>query len=297
LSIATLTIKECMMTRNIPGFSCFIWLVLATLPDSSRPVFAQTPSPLQEWQYSSGIVLEQLFEPVEPDWTYVAGLATEFKPLYDGSQPYRVVAGPVIDIRYRDVAFASVGEGLGLNLLRGTNYRAGIALDYDLGRRVSDDESHLHGLGDIHAAPVVKVFGSYVISKQFPLVLRLDARQFVGGAEGAVADVQAYLPLPGSSKTLVMFAGPSLTLADHRFMQTEFGVTRAQSLASGYPIFDAHGGANAAGLGFTANYFVAEHWILNVDAAFDHLLAAGNDSPITRRSLQRIVVLSAAYKF
>ena len=198
-----------MMTRNIPGFSCFIWLVLATLPDSSRPVFAQTPSPLQEWQYSSGIVLEQLFEPVEPDWTYVAGLATEFKPLYDGSQPYRVVAGPVIDIRYRDVAFASVGEGLGLNLLRGTNYRAGIALDYDLGRRVSDDESHLHGLGDIHAAPVVKVFGSYVISKQFPLVLRLDARQFVGGAEGAVADVQAYLPLPGSSKTLVMFAGPS----------------------------------------------------------------------------------------
>lgn len=285
------------MIRTSRGFSFFLCLVLAALPDASRPVFAQTPSPLQEWQYSSGIVLERLFEPVVPDWTSVVGLATEYKPLYDGSQPYRLLVGPVIDVRYRDVVFASVGEGLGVNLLRGTNYRAGIALDYDLGRRVSDDENHLHGLGDIHAAPVVKVFGSYALSKQFPLVLRLDARQFVGGAEGAVADIEAYLPLPGSSKTLVMFAGPSLTIADHRFMQTEFGVTRAQSVASGYPLFDAHGGCNAAGLGFTANYFVDEHWLLNVDAALDHLLAAGNDSPITRRSLQRIVVLSAGYKF
>jgi outer membrane scaffolding protein for murein synthesis (MipA/OmpV family) len=285
------------MTRTPSGFNGVLAIVVVMLGAASRLVFAQTPSPLQEWQYSSGNILEKLFDPQVPEWSYVLGLATEYKPLYDGSQPYRVVVGPVIDVRYRDIAFASVGEGLGVNLMRGPNYRAGIALDYDLGRHVSYDENYLHGLGNIKAAPVVKLFASYAISKQVPLVLRFDARQFVGGAEGAVADIEAYFPLPGSSETLVMFVGPSLTLADHPYMQREFGVTKGQSLASGYPIFDAHGGSDAAGLGFAATHFIDDHWLLNVNASINHLLGAANDSPITRRSLQRIVVLSGGYKF
>jgi len=32
--------------------------------------------------------------------------------------------GPVIDVRYQDLAFASVGEGIGVNVIRGDNYRA-----------------------------------------------------------------------------------------------------------------------------------------------------------------------------
>jgi outer membrane scaffolding protein for murein synthesis (MipA/OmpV family) len=285
------------MTGTALRHKFLVPIALSVLPSVSQIAFAETPSPLQEWQYSTGSVLEKLFDPNAPDWRYVVGLATEYKPLYDGSQPYRYLIGPVIDVRYRDIAFASVGEGLGVNVIRGPNYRVGIALDYDLGRHVDDDENHLRGLGDINAAPVVKVFASYVVSKQLPLVLRFDARQFVGGAEGAVADIEAYLPLPGSSKTLVMFVGPSLTLADHHYMQTEFGVTKAQSIASGYPIYDAHGGSNAIGLGFTATHFINDRWLINMDAAINHLLGSGNDSPITQRSLQRIVVLSAAYKF
>jgi hypothetical protein len=36
---------------------------------------SQTPSPLQEWQYSSGTVLEKLFEPNLPEWRVVLGAA------------------------------------------------------------------------------------------------------------------------------------------------------------------------------------------------------------------------------
>jgi outer membrane scaffolding protein for murein synthesis (MipA/OmpV family) len=285
------------MSGTASRFKCPVLIVLSTLCCASQLVLAQTPSPLQEWQYSTGRILEHLFDPEVPEWRYVVGLATEYKPLYDGSAPYRVVVGPVIDVRYRDVAFASVGEGLGVNVIRGSNYRAGIALAYDLGRLVADDESHLHGLSDIKAAPVMKVFASYVASEQLPLVLRLEARQFVGGAEGAVADIEAYAPLPGSSQTLVMFAGPSLTLADHHYMQTVFGVTKAQSLASGYTAFDAHGGSDAVGFGFAATHFINDHWLINLNAAVNHLLGSGNDSPITQRSLQHIVVLSSGYRF
>ncbi len=256
---------------------------------------SQTPSPLQEWQYSSGIILARLFEPDLPEWRVVLGAAAEAKPLYDGAQPYRVQFGPVINIRYRDIAFASVGEGLGVNIVRGENYRAGVSLGYDLGRRVSDDSTHLHGLGDIARAPVVEMFGSYVISKQFPLVLRADVRRIVGGADGFVGDVDAYLPLPGSSKTFIMFAGPSITFADRLHMQKSFGVNTSQALASGYPVYIAHGGANAVGLGFSATRFITKHWLISADAAVNRLLGSAGESPITRSKVQEVLALSVDY--
>ena len=258
-------------------------------------VWAQTPSPLQEWQYSSGIILEKMFQLNGPDWHYVLGAAADIRPLYEGAELYRKQGGPVISVRYRDIAFASIGEGLGVNLIRGANYRAGIALAYDLGRYESDDVAHLRGMGDIPRAPVIKVFGSYVISKEFPLVLRSDVRQFVGGADGLAGDVEAYMPLPGSSKKLIMFAGPSVTFADRRYLQKEFGVTMAQALASGYPVYDPHAGSDSAGIGFSATGFLTDHWLISLDTAVNHLLGSARDSPITQRTVQRVLALSVEY--
>jgi hypothetical protein len=136
-------------------------------------------------------MLEQVFEPNIPEWRFVLGAAVVSEPLYDGARPYRVEPGPVIDIRYRDIAFASVGEGLGVNILRGENYRAGVAIGYDLGRPVSEAPNHLYGLGDISAAPFIKLFAGYVISKEVPIDLRVDVRRIVGGAGGLLGDAAA----------------------------------------------------------------------------------------------------------
>jgi outer membrane scaffolding protein for murein synthesis (MipA/OmpV family) len=272
-----------------------VYLAFTLWAGAASNASAQTPSPLQEWQYSSGIVLERLFKPDLPEWRVVLGAAAEAKPLYDGAELSRVEGGPVINIRYRDIAFVSIGEGVGVNLLRGDHYRAGILLGYDLGRRVSDDIGHLHGLGDIGRAPTVEAFASYAISKEFPLVLRGDVRQIVGGADGLVADLGAYMPLPGSSRKLIMFAGPSITYADHRYLQKEFGVTPAQALASGYPIYDVHAGSDTVGVGFSVTRFITDHWLINMDTAVNHLLGSARDSPITQRTVQRALALSFAY--
>lgn len=272
--------------------TCLLLLLCAWAP---RIALAQTPSPLQEWQYSGGEILATLFEPNLPDWRFVAGVSSDVQPLYDGSKPYRVEGGPVIDIRYKDVAFLSVGEGLGVNILHGPTYRIGVALGYDLGRSVSDYESHLQGLSNISPAPVAKFFASWVLSKKFPLILRADARQFVGGADGAVGDLEAYMPLPGSSKRFVMFAGPSITFADHLYLQKEFGVNREQALASGYPEFDPHPGTNAEGVGFSATGFITKNWLINVDGAIDRLRGSAAESPITQKTVQRALDLTLAY--
>jgi outer membrane scaffolding protein for murein synthesis (MipA/OmpV family) len=266
----------------------------AVLP---RPAGAQTPAPLQEWQYSGGIALYKMYEPQTPLWQVDAGLAVEPRPLYEGSERYRALEGPVLDIRYKDLAFLSAGEGLGINIFHGDNYRAGVAIGYDMGRLEHDDLDHLKGLGDVGTSATVKLFGSYVISKAFPVVFRGDIRQYTGGAGGLEGDVEVYMPLPGSSENFVLFAGPSLTFADRSHLQTLFGVTPDQSLASGYGPYSAHSGLESAGFGISATRIVHHHWIVLANIAANRLLGSAAASPITQTRVQAVAVVGLAYNW
>jgi outer membrane scaffolding protein for murein synthesis (MipA/OmpV family) len=277
-----------------PQITVLILVLCACLPGMAS---AQTPSPLQEWQYPGGTILDKVFNPDQPDWHVVLGGAVASEPRYGGANVYRVSLAPVIDIRYRDIAFASVGEGLGVNIWHGDKSRAGIAIGYDLGRPVSDDYHHLRGLGDIAAAPVIKVFGSIVISKAFPLVLRADVRRIVGGGGGLLGDLEAFMPLPGSSRTFIMFAGPSVTFANRQYSQKVFGVSTTQALNSAYSVYNAHGGSQAVGLGFSATRFITPHWLINTDMAWNHLLGSAGDSPITQSAVQGILEFSTEYRW
>jgi outer membrane scaffolding protein for murein synthesis (MipA/OmpV family) len=277
-----------------PGLLGFTLLLGVCMPRISG---AQTPSPLQEWQYPGGTILDKVFDPDQPDWHVVLGGAVASEPRYGGSSTYRTSLAPVIDIRYRDIAFASVGEGLGWNVWHGDMSRAGIAVGYDLGRPMSDDYQHLHGLGNISAAPVVKLYGSLVVSKEFPLVLRTDVRRIVGGAGGALADVEAFMPLPGSSRGFIMFAGPSMTFSNRQYAEKVFGVSAAQSDNSRFPVYNAHGGAQAAGIGFSATKFITQHWLFNSDLAWNHLLGSATQGPITQTQVQGVLEFSTEYRW
>jgi outer membrane scaffolding protein for murein synthesis (MipA/OmpV family) len=283
------------MTRLLQQRSCLA-LVLAALTLGPGLAHSQTPSPLQEWQYSGGIILARLFEPDLPKWRRVIGVAAEVQPVYDGSHAYRITGGPVINIQYRDEAFLSTGDGIGVNILHGKHYQIGLAMAYDLGRKEKDDLANLHGMGNISAAPVAKAFGSWALSRYFPMVLRVDVRQFIGGAQGLVGDAGAYIPLPGSSKTFVMFAGPSITMATHHYLQTLYGVSPQQSLASGHPVYEIpHAGTSAAGVGFSATKFFTEHWLLNADMAINQIRGSPAHSPLVQRRTQRVLAVSMNY--
>lgn len=271
-------------------------LALILIAGNSRAVLAQTPSPLQEWQYSGGVILARLFEPDLPTWRTVLGVAAETQPVYDGSRAYRVQGGPVVNIHYKDIAFISTGEGIGYNFLHGDHYQIGVGMTYDFGRKEKEDLTNLHGMGDIGAAPVGKLYASWVVSRKFPMIMRVSARQFIGGAQGAVGDAGVYLPLPGSSRTFVMFAGPSITFATTHYLQTMYGVTPRQSEASGHPVYDIpHSGTVAAGVGFSATKFITEHWLLNLDAAINQIRGSAAHSPLMEQRTGRVIAVSVNY--
>lgn len=273
-------------------------LTLVTISWLPRAALAQTPSPLQEWQYSGGVILARLFEPDLPQWRLIAGAAADVQPIYDGARAMKVGGGPDFNVYYKDLWYLTTGNGLGYNFVRGRQYQIGLALAYDQGRTVRDDETNLRGMGDIYAAPVAKLYASVVLSKRFPLILRVAVRQYIGGAQGAAGDASVYLPLPGSSKTFVMFAGPSITMATAHYMQVEYGVDTRQSLASGHPAFYiTRPGTTDAGVGFSATKFIGKHLLINLDAAISQVRGSPARSPLIERRTQRVLALSCEYHF
>ena len=281
------------MPKSLRAVVFLILVAVAWLP---RHAQAQSESALQEWQYDGGIVLARLFEPNLPEWRLIGGAAAEVQPAYDGAAAYRVGGGPVLNVYYRDVAFFSTGEGFGYNFLRGAHYQVGIGLSYDLGRDQKLDGANLNGMGDIAAAPVAKLYGSWVLSKKFPIILRVAARQFIGGAEGAVGNASVYLPLPGSSKTFVMFAGPSITMCTAHYLQTMYGVSEAQAMASGHPEYQiTRAGTSDAGVGFSATKFIGKHLLINLDSAISQVRGTPARSPLIERKTQRVLALSFEY--
>jgi outer membrane scaffolding protein for murein synthesis (MipA/OmpV family) len=275
-------------TSRALALCCLLALACAFI-GSAR---AQTPSPLGEWQYSAGVVLKKRFDPNPPHWEYLLGFGGEYLPRFEGSDNYYFEPGPTIDIRYRDLAFFSTGEGLGVNLLRGTNYRAGLALTYDLGRN-EGNYYRLRGRTNLSPSAAPKLFIDYVI---FPVILRGDVRHNLGGVGGWIGDASVYMPVMGSNKFFV-FAGASVTLADKNYMRHAFGVDEQASLNTHLPVYTPGGGVKSAGVGTNMTYIVADHWFLDGVFAATTLLGEAGNSPTVNTKWQYAASLSVAYDF
>lgn len=272
-------------------------LTLGALAGVPTQAWAQTPSPLLEWQYSVGVPLEKLWQPKVPDWLVQLGAAATFQPRFEGSDRYHLMAGPSLDIRYKDLFFLSTGEGLGVNVVQGENWRVSVAAAYDLGRRAQDDPEELAGMGNINPAPELKVAADYAVSKTFPLVIRADIRRSFGGSNGWIGDVGAYMPLPGSTKQFFWFAGPSVTLADSKYMNSWFGVNQQQAEQSQYPYYHASAGFKSVGFGVSAVWFFQKHWFATADGALEQLVGSAANSPVTHRSTTGVADISINYQF
>jgi outer membrane scaffolding protein for murein synthesis (MipA/OmpV family) len=268
------------------------YLIAALLLFASGATFAQTPSPLAEWQYSAGRVLEPYFVDRPARWARMIGLVAEVLPKYEGAGQFRVQPGLIADVRFKDVAFLSTSEGLGVNLLRDKGTRAGVAIAFDLGRP-EDRDPALTGMGDVRPSAQVKLFGEKVF---FPAVLRVAVRQALNQRGGAVGDVSLYTPLGGSEKFFVM-AGPSVSFADADHMQTFFGVTPDQALTSGYAPYAPGAGLSDARFGFTATWLISKRWLFDTTGAAQWLLGDAAGSPLIHDSRQYVMAMTVGYQW
>jgi outer membrane scaffolding protein for murein synthesis (MipA/OmpV family) len=257
------------------------------------PAAAQTPTALTNWQLSVGELLVKQAEPV-PEWRVTLGGGIDFDPIYEGAKRYRTLPSLVFDIRYRDLFFVSDGEGLGVNILRGQNYRAGVAIGYDLGRD-HHLQHRLAGLGNVDPTAEAKIFAEYFFKA---VVLNVDLRKGIGGNSGLVGDVGFYVPLQVPFiENFYVFTGPSVTLADHEYMDSYFSVTSEQSARSIFPVFNAHAGLYKSGWGVTAIYDLSDNWWLEAEGAWQYLLGGAAASPIVEDRSEFNAGVNVIYRF
>jgi outer membrane scaffolding protein for murein synthesis (MipA/OmpV family) len=253
---------------------------------------AQTPSPFAYWQNSAGIVLRSLGGPV-PDWETVVGGGAVVLPKYQGGKQYEVLPALTLDVRYRDIAFLSTGDGLGVNVIRGDTYRAGVAIAYDLGRSQHAERS-IKGIGSIPLAPEAKIFAEAFFQ---PVVLSVDVRRAIGGTNGLVGDIGAYMPVVGN-ETLVVFVGPGVSIGDAHYMQRVFGIGTNEAIPNSlYQRYDAKAGAANVNFGTTADYTFADHWHGDLTFGYERLICSAASSPIAENKNQLGVTVQVLYDF
>ena len=226
----------------------------------------------------------------------VGGMAIVL-PRYEGSKHYRAVGIPY-------VIPAGIDDGKGRITARGLDDIRFRAFDYQgfefgplagwrVGRR-ENDADHLAGLGDIHGGVVVGGYAGYHIGWLMPFVSyhhQVTGDDTGGVLRFGVEGIKEVLP----GLRLTGIAGASY--AESTYMELFFGVTAAQSAASGLPVFNAGAGIKDLYLDLTADYQIDDHWSLKLGGRYARLLSDAANSPVIETRDQFQAMIGVSYKF
>ena len=223
-------------------------------------------------------------------WGLIVGAGAMHSPTYEGDDDTRLSILPNIQVSYGDRFFASVQEGIGHRVIKDPGFEAGPIMRVKFSRDEDgdqpfaingDDTTDLIGLGDVDTSIELGGFVAYDIG---PVTLSAEARQAVTGHEGFVADLgvkwsgRSFLFGP----PVIWSVGPRAKLVDESYNAAYFGVTPAQSLASGLPVFEAEGGLHSYGIGATAIVPFTDEWSAVIVAGYDRLEGDAADNPLVQ---------------
>lgn len=231
------------------------------------------------------------------DWAVMLGVGAAIRPTFDGSDRYRVSPIPAFSVVWRDTV-ALDATGLSISVRRET-LRVGVGLTYSLGRGADDGvfgsgDSRLAGLGDVPAALGVRGFADWRVG---PVLLGVSVvKFFADGNDGVLVDAGIGVPYRVDDR-LALNARLSATWADGSYMRDFFGVTAAQSAASGYAAYRARAGLKDVSLGLGAQYRLTAHWSVAANVRVTQLLSSARDSPLSFADRSATAMATVAYRF
>jgi outer membrane scaffolding protein for murein synthesis (MipA/OmpV family) len=230
-------------------------------------------------------------------WSLTVGALGAAAPDYEGSNDYRFLGAPLIDLRYRNIAFLSSRDGLGVSLVRIGGFTAGPLLRVRFGRD-QDDNDALKGLGDVGATVEAGFFANYRING---FNFGVKGGQGLNGGGHRGAEVRADASYNGRLAERWLFSlGPSITWASDNYMDSFFGVNQTQAARSGYGVYNPGGGFKDVGFGGSLTWRFTDQAALTAIAEVKELLNDAADSPIVNQagsSTQGFVGLALSYRF
>lgn len=232
-------------------------------------------------------------------WTTELGAAVLLNPRFQGSNRYRTLAVPYIDARFRDdqgtLLFVNVPQGIGGYLLRRgpTDNRFGVSLALAPGFASRDPED-IVGIDTFGAAAEARL---RLVYQKGAFSIETTLAQALGsGHEGGYLDLavnwQGQLGRRG-----FFSVGPSLRYGNNHYIGALYGITRAESTASGLTAFDAKQGFESFGLGGVVSVPMSSDWRLTSVVRYSQLLDDARDSSLTEDSNQAFVLVALTRRF
>lgn len=234
-----------------------------------------------------------------------AGLVLQYKPAFSGSSDFKLKPELAGFLRYGRFTITGAGgfttrrqddveRGLDAELARSEGLRVNLALRIDGGRKESASEQ-LAGMGNIRTTVRAR------LGLRWDIAPRWQAS--VAGSVDALNRVGGYVVGAGLSYTQPLDARQRLIYsasvggAGDRYLQAWYGVTPAQSSASGYPVHAPEEGLTEAGLAATWRIEIDPQWAAFAGASASLLLGGAAASPLTRQRNGWVLSSGVARRF
>lgn len=230
------------------------------------------------------------------------GGGVDVAPRYSGSDKTRVSAAQVVDYSMANGFFIGTTRGIGYgNNLGNLDYSA--ALSYRTGRKdkdvssdsISSGSDELHGMGEIKGSAIVVPGLGYKVTDW----LNLQVQGEIPVSErdnGEAVHFGISSPLYTSPHNAVTLALTGSWGSD-KYMQTYYGVSAAQSAASGFARHDAGAGIYAYSLNLDWTHRLTSRWSVLAAAGVTQLTGDAGDSPIVHRKTSPTGSLKVTYSF
>lgn len=225
-------------------------------------------------------------------WQVSIGGGLSYAPRYEGAANDRFRFMPLLDASYNNGKFfISPIRGIGYNFSDDKEIQYGVRLSIGRGRD-QDVDPHLYGMGSIRFVPEPGLFynqrvGGYYISSGIS-----------SGENGTHAELGTGYGFPLGAADRVRF-GINLNWGDNKYSQTYFGVTPAQSAASGYVLSAYDANAGATDYAITSNWVhnFDKKWFSNTGLSFKELTGSAELSPLTEKSTSVSINSLLGYRF
>ena len=223
-----------------------------------------------------------------------AGVAFIAGTGYPGANERRNLVLPLLDYQWTNGWFAGTSNGVGYEFGKRLDMQYGLRLTFDRGRD-ADRSTVLRGMGDIDIKPEAGAFFNYFVSPQ--VFLTSSLRYGAGNnGRGMVVDLGAGYATQLAAQWR-MAVGAAVTLANADYMQSYFGVTAAQSVASGHPVYTPGAGVRDVRANLSVNYFLTRQVTFTTALSISTLQGSATDSPLTRKSTSPTGVFVIGYAF
>ncbi|AIY43329.1 Outer membrane protein V [Collimonas arenae] len=237
---------------------------------TSRVAMAQqvTPASSKSWLQDTQITI---------------GLGAGAMARYAGSDEYRAVPVPVLNIVSPSGFFFDAMQGAGYRYDISDMFFATAAIGYDAGRKDSNDglqpgSAKLKGMGEIKGSVLANLEGGIKLGRIGALSVSVS-QPVTNRDHGLTYKAQLSSTVLDLAKDKVSVSGAAV-FGDAKYNQTFFGVTALQSSNSGYRQYTAKSGLNAMTASVVWTHSFNKTWSVSTMLGATHYMQKAADSPL-----------------